>query len=71
MSEPRFSDYRDIQAKFDSTGTCGHPIKKGDSIGWCRRRRVSLTQCSDCWTRWTAENREADMIEAGYMPCPW
>ena len=67
----RFNDYREIQAKFNSTGTCGHTIRKGDTIGWARKRRVSETQCTDCWVKWVDENREADAIEAGYMPCPW
>lgn len=71
MSKPRFNDYREITAKFDSTGSCGHPIKTGDVIGWARRHRQSHTQCSECWSRWVAENREADAIEAGYMNSCW
>lgn len=64
----RFDNYREITAKFDSTGECGHPIKKGDRIGWNKRHGC---QCANCWSRWVAENREADAIEAGYMPSCW
>ncbi len=62
----RFDSYREIQARFDSTGSCGHPIKRGDVIGW--NKRVRKTQCAACWARWVAENREADQIESGYGP---
>lgn len=64
----RFDNYREITAKFNSTGACGHQIKKGDRIGWNKRFGC---QCSDCWSRWVAENREADAIEAGYMNSCW
>jgi len=30
---PRFNDYREIVARFDSIGACGHPVKKGDYAG--------------------------------------
>lgn len=64
----RFDNYREITAKFNSTGTCGHAIKKGDRIGW---NRTHGTHCANCWAKWSAENREADAVEAGYMPCVW
>jgi hypothetical protein len=64
----RFDNYREITAKFDSTGKCGHSIKKGDRIGW---NKTHGCHCSDCWSRWVAENRESDAIEAGYMNSCW
>ena len=64
----RFSNYREITAKFDSTGKCGHPIKKGDRIGYNKNHGC---HCSSCWSKWVAENREADAIESGYMPDVW
>lgn len=64
----RFDNYREIRAKFDSTGKCGHAIKTGDVIGWNKRHGC---QCSSCWSRWVAENREADAIEQGYMNSCW
>lgn len=64
----RFDNYREITAKFDSTGKCGHAIKKGDRIGWNKRHGC---QCASCWSRWVAENREAAAIEQGYMPSVW
>jgi hypothetical protein len=64
----RFDNYREITAKFDSTGKCGHPIKKGDRIGYNRNHGC---HCSSCWSKWSAENREADAIESGYLPNVW
>ena len=64
----RFDNYREITAKFDSTGKCGHEIKKGDRIGYNRNHGC---HCSSCWFKWSAENREADAIESGYMPSVW
>lgn len=64
----RFDNYREITAKFDSTGKCGHSIKKGDRIGW---NKIHGCHCSSCWSKWVAENREADMIESGYMNSCW
>ena len=61
----RFYNYREIDARFASTGTCGHPISKGDRIGW--HPKLKKTQCAVCWTRWVAENAEADMLERGYV----
>ena len=60
----RFNDYLDITAKFNSTGTCGHTITKGDSIGYARAGRGKAeTQCSDCWKRWSLENQEEELLE--------
>lgn len=64
----RFDNYREIAAKFDSTGVCGHPIKKGDRIGY---NKAHGCRCTDCWTKWVEENREADAIENHGAPCPW
>ena len=57
----RFYNYREISARFNSDGSCGHAIAKGDSIGWNSRNKQ--TQCADCWHRWCAENAEADILE--------
>jgi hypothetical protein len=59
---PRFNDYREIVARFDSIGACGHPVKKGDDVGYNRRGGV---QCAACWRHWCAENAEADACERG------
>lgn len=64
-----FDFYREISARFNSTATCGHEVKKGEIIGYNPRNKK--TQCSNCWARWVAENREADAIEAGYLPQVW
>jgi hypothetical protein len=61
----RFDNYREIDARFASTGTCGHAISKGDRIGW--HPTIKKTQCTACWSRWVAENAEADALERGYM----
>ena len=61
----RFDNYREIDARFASTGTCGHAISKGDRIGW--HSALKKTQCSTCWQRWVAENAEANMLERGYV----
>lgn len=53
----RFDNYSEINARFASTGTCGHDIAKGDRIGW--HRGLKKTQCADCWARWCTENAEA------------
>lgn len=71
MSSPRFNDYREITAKFDSQGSCGHPIKKGERIGYARKHGTSHTSCPTCWDKWVAENRYADAVEAGYMNSCW
>jgi hypothetical protein len=62
----RFDNYREIYAKFDSMGACGHPIKKGDLIGYNKRHGC---QCKECWAKWSAENREADMLEQSGSYC--
>ena len=59
----RFDNYREIEARFASTGSCGHEINKGDRIGW--QPKLKKTQCAACWQRWVAENAEADMLERG------
>lgn len=64
----RFDNYRQITAKFDSTGKCGHEIKKGEVIGY---NRTHGCYCSDCWGRWVAENREAEAMENDYMNSCW
>jgi hypothetical protein len=79
QTSPRFPDYREITAKFDSVSTdCGskeggHQIKKGDLIGIAWMRGKTHTHCAACWHAWRAENRAADEYEAsGYMgagPC--
>lgn len=71
MSAPRFHDYREITARFDSTGSCGHPIKQGDRIGYARKHGQSHTSCASCWSKWVSENREADAIESGQMTSCW
>lgn len=65
----RFPNYRQIQGRFASTGSCRHEISKGDVIGW--HPKLKKAQCAACWAKWVAENQEADAIEAGYIPCPW
>ena len=61
MSTDRFDSYREIDARFDSDGSCGHTISKGERIGWNPRNKK--TQCAACWSKWCAENAEADMLE--------
>lgn len=70
----RFSHFREIVARFDSTGCvngAGHKIKRGDVIGYARRGRAGMTCCAGCWRRWVAENQEAGMLEARYEPSTW
>lgn len=69
MPTIRFNDCREITAKFNSTGTCGHAITAGDRIGYGRKHGQTNTHCQACWSKWTAENREAEAIESGYGPC--
>lgn len=59
---PRFWDYRETLARFDSVCHCGRKIAKGERIGYARGGKV---QCCECWDRWCAENAEADMLERG------
>jgi len=62
----RFDNYREIEARFASTGTCGHAIGKGERIGW--HPRLKKTYCPTCWHKWCAENAEAEAIERGWAP---
>ena len=64
-NQNRFDNYRELISKFNSTGACGHPIAKGDTIGWTRRFGA---QCQACWLKWKSENAEAQAVESGYMP---
>ena len=57
----RFDNYVQITAKFASTGSCGHPINRGDTIGYNRRHQK--TYCPACWRKWSAENAEAEAYE--------
>jgi hypothetical protein len=59
----RFENYREITAKFDSKGSCGHAIKRGDVIGW---HKTHGAKCPDCWSTWSAENAAAAQDEAMY-----
>ena len=59
----RFDNYRAIAAKFASAGTCGHPIKEGDNIGYSRHHG---TRCAACWAAWSAENAAAAQDEELY-----
>jgi hypothetical protein len=65
----RFDNYREIAARFDSVGACGHPIKKGDAIGYNARAKVC--RCSTCWSKWVAENRAAAADEAFMSGGSW
>lgn len=56
----RFDNYRQITARRDSAGACGHPIHAGDTIGWHRNHGA---KCATCWARWAAENEEAELVE--------
>lgn len=60
----RFSNYREIVAKFASTAACGHPVKAGDRIGWNSRARK--VRCAQCWRDWVAENDAAAADERFY-----
>jgi hypothetical protein len=60
----RFANYRALQARFASTAACGHEVKPGDTIGHNPRLRPAKTVCADCWRRWVAENRDADLYES-------
>lgn len=57
----RFYNYREIDARFASTGSCGHAIAKGDRIGW--HPKLRKTYCTECWGLWCDANAEADMLE--------
>ncbi len=64
----RFSNYIEITAKFDSEGACGHPIKRGQVIGY---NRTHGTRCESCWKTWKAENAEAEMYERALPDYGW
>jgi len=69
MSADRFDNYGTIEARFNSVGACGHPIHRGELIGYNRRNRK--TMCAECWHKWQAENAEADYLEANPSACCW
>lgn len=52
-----YNDYIAIKSKFDSDGTCGHRIRKGDDIGYSRTGKYAKaeTQCAECWRKWSNE----------------
>lgn len=64
----RFDNYREITAKFDSTAKCGHPVKKGDRVGYNKLHGV---RCSACWEKWCAENAAAEADERMYAGSNW
>ena len=62
-----FYNYRGIQARFNSIGSCGHEIKVSDSIGYHPGLKKAV--CTSCWLKWCEENREAAQWEADYSYC--
>jgi hypothetical protein len=56
-----FDNYREIAARFNSVGTCGHEIKVSDRIGY--NGRLKRTQCAGCWAKWCGDNEDAAMYE--------
>lgn len=60
----QFNNYSEIDARFNSTGSCGHSITKGSRIGW--HPSLKKAMCPDCWNSWCVENAEADMLEGSY-----
>jgi len=61
----RFDNYREIVAKFASVAACGHPIARGDRIGY---NRTHGCRCAACWSHWVAENASAAQDEA-FLAC--
>ena len=59
----RFRDFREITARFDSQGACGHAIKQGEVIGYSKRHGC---RCAGCWEKWKGENAAADQDDAFY-----
>lgn len=63
----QFDNYREISARFDSTGNCGHAITKGQVIGY---NRTHGCKCAACWAKWSQENADAAfderMMSGGY-----
>ena len=64
-----FDNYRDILAKFDSTGSCGHAIAKGDAIGYNPRNRK--TSCATCWHRWQYDVAAESSMEQFGTDCAY
>ena len=62
-SADRFDNYRQITARFNSVGACGHGVAKGEQVGYHRSHGV---QCAACWAKWQSENAEAAMLETSY-----
>jgi hypothetical protein len=65
----RFNEFCSLKAKFASAGSCGHPIKEGDTIGYAKSRGrmrfyTTETCCESCWTSWRMDNYEAASLEA-------
>jgi hypothetical protein len=65
----RFDNYRRITAKFNSTTSCGHEVKKGDEIGY--NSALKKTVCTACWYNWVAENRQAQAYEDTGSDCAY
>jgi hypothetical protein len=63
MEAPRFREYRELVAKWDTppeNTTCKHAVKKGEVIGYARKH----VMCADCWRKWVNENAWADLSES-------
>ena len=63
-SADTFENYRDLKARFDSDGGCGHAIKKGEWIGL--HVRTKKTQCAACWDQW---KRDYNSMKFDEMMC--
>lgn len=60
-SEPRFDDYRRMNARFESECKCGKKIKAGDEIAYARGAKA---MCIECFDGWAGEvNEEAMMCD--------
>jgi hypothetical protein len=55
-----FSEYKSIDARFESESTCGHKITKGERIGW--NPLNGNTKCAACWKAWYDSEREIDRL---------
>lgn len=62
-SKNRFDYYREIEAKYASTASCGHAVDRGDHIGYNPRIKPARTVCAFCWRKWVAENAEYAALE--------
>lgn len=62
-SAGRFSDYREITARYRGTADCGHAVSIGDRIGYARGRGI---RCAACWSKWVSENAAAEADERQY-----